>query len=80
MDIKERYIRGVLLVCASLSVIAVAAITYTIIAAGWPVFTEYGVFRFLFGAKWLPDADNIQLGILTMIAGTGAVTVCALVS
>lgn len=79
MDKHEKYIRGILLTCASLSVIAVAAITFTIIAAGWPVFTEYGVFKFLFGSDWLPNAESVKLGILPMIVGTGVVTLCALV-
>ena len=78
MNKNERLIRGILFLCASLSVIAVIAITYSIVSAGWPVFSEYGLFKFLFGSSWLPDREVPELGILTMIVGTGAVTLCAL--
>ncbi|QOR35750.1 phosphate ABC transporter permease subunit PstC [Clostridium sp. 'deep sea'] len=79
MNKKEKFIKIILLACASLSAIAVVAITVSIVAAGWRIFTEYGVVKFLFGTQWSPDSDIIKLGILKMIVGTGAVTICALI-
>ena len=59
---KPSWQRIVLLILASLSIIIVVLIfTYTIIN-GFPIITEYGLFKFLFGSSWKPTAD--EYGIL----------------
>lgn len=65
---KPSWQRIILLSLATLSVIIVVLIfTYTIIN-GFPVITQYGLFKFLFGTSWKPAAG--EYGILHGIVGT----------
>lgn len=74
---KPSWQRIVLLILASLSIIIVVLIfTYTIIN-GFPIITEYGLFKFLFGSSWKPTAE--EYGILHGIVGTLLVVIIAMV-
>ena len=53
------------IVCGLLAVIAVLFISIYMIASGGPAIAKIGVFKFLFGQIWNPEAG--QFGILPFI-------------
>ncbi len=77
MKTHEKIIEKLILACAVASTVSVALITIFIFKSGLPVMADYGVFEFVFGAKWSPT--NGYYGILPLIAGTLSVTFGALV-
>lgn len=75
----------IFLICALLSIVAVAAIVVFILISSMPAFTEIGFFNFLFGTKWNPGAYEPSegnagevFGILPMIVNSICVTLFAL--
>ncbi len=74
---KENIAKGVFTAFAAFSVIAVFAIIFYILYDSIPAFREIGVFNFLFGNIWNPDAD--QYGILPMILTTLVLTVLSVI-
>ena len=64
--------RGVFLVAALASVLAVALICLFLFAQGFPAIMEIGPLKFLFGTEWKPKQDIF--GILPMILGSVYVT------
>ncbi len=74
---KENLMRGVFLLCACASVIAVVLICVFIFSGSVPAFAEIGVFKFLFGKSWNPTAN--EFGILPMIVGSIYVTAGAII-
>jgi phosphate transport system permease protein len=77
MKIREKVIERLILLCAAVSVAAVALITIFIFSSGGPVLAKYGVLRFIFGNDWSPTSGSY--GILPLIVGTLGVTLGALV-
>ncbi len=77
MKSSEKVIEKLILICAAVSVAAVALITVFIFASGLPVLKSEGPISFIFGNVWSPT--NNSYGILPLIAGTMAVTIGALV-
>lgn len=83
---KERIGKALFLTEAILCVVAVLAIFIFLIVKSLPAFNKLGVFDFIFGDTWSPDRldryDDATLsgtyGIFTMIVGTLAATVGAL--
>jgi phosphate transport system permease protein len=78
----DRSSRGVLLVCATVSVAVLLAIAVFIFKESLPAFEEIGLLDFLLGTKWDPNPVgdmNPQYGILVMIVGTVLVTIGALI-
>ncbi len=63
---------GVFLLCACMSILAVAVICFFLFANGIPAMGKIGVFRFLAGERWKPGNDIY--GILPMILGSIYVT------
>lgn len=76
MKIREKAIEKLILLCAAVSVAAVALITIFIFSSGGPVLAKYGVLRFVFGDNWSPTSGSY--GILPLIVGTLGVTLGAL--
>lgn len=76
-QIAEKLIEGLLLLSAMASIVAIALIIVFVFAKGLPLIGKVGVFNFLFSTTW--DPTNGQFGIATMIAGSLAVTVGALI-
>lgn len=74
---SERLMKGVFLICACVSVGAVAAICIFIFASGVPAIAEIGFFNFIFGRVWRPRQGIF--GILPMIAASVYVTGGAIV-
>lgn len=79
LRLGEKTIEKVMLICAFASVAAVLLITYLIFAEGLPLFKNVGVWEFISGADWDPDAKIPQYGILPMISGSVYTTAIALV-
>ena len=77
--------KWVFLICALLSIIAVAAIVAFIFISALPAFSEIGVFNFIFGTNWNPGSYDPSegnasevFGILPMIVNSICVTLFAL--
>lgn len=82
---KENVGKGIFAAAAIICIIAVIAIFVFLIIKSVPAFVKLGIFDFIFGDKWTPDRLDTydgQLsgtyGIFTMIVGTAAATVGAL--
>jgi phosphate transport system permease protein len=73
----EKGIEKTLLAAAAVSVVTVALITIFVFSSGMPAVLRYGVSDFLFGKTWNPV--NGDYGILSLVAGTLAVTLTSLV-
>ncbi|MFZ2756884.1 MAG: phosphate ABC transporter permease subunit PstC, partial [Atopobiaceae bacterium] len=73
--LKERALRDLFLVCASVAVVVVAMIFVFTIGKSLPVFTDIGLANF-FGLVWAPTEKSY--GITALLAGSGLVTVGAL--
>ncbi len=83
---KERIGKGAFKAAAILCIIAVAAIFIFLTVKSFPALRKIGIFDFVLGDEWLPDrmdtfAEGLagSYGIFTMIVGTLAATVGALV-
>jgi len=65
---RESAMRAVFLLCACVSILAVALICWFLFSSGVPAMGKIGVGSFLFGEKWKPNAN--LYGILPMILGS----------
>jgi phosphate transport system permease protein len=74
---KDRLARYIVFICASVSFIILLAIAIFVFKDGFPAFGEIGFFNFLFGTVWRPGQG--EYGILTMVAGSVAVTIGSLI-
>lgn len=74
---EELGIKSILLITALFSVFIIFVIMAFIFVEGWPAFTDYGFFKFLFGLKW--DPNNNVFGVFPMIVGSLCVTFFALI-
>lgn len=74
---KEKFMHGIFLFCACVSILAVLLICIFLFANGIPAMKEIGLFDFLMGRQWKPN-NNIY-GILPMILGSIYVTAGAIV-
>ncbi|MEF9971437.1 MAG: phosphate ABC transporter permease subunit PstC, partial [Oscillospiraceae bacterium] len=74
---KESIMKYVFLLCACISILAVALICVFLFANGIPAMQKIGFFDFLTGTKWKPSNDIY--GILPMIVGSLYVTAGAIV-
>ena len=63
-------------ICATSSILILAAIAIFIFFQGLPTFQEVSIFDFIFGSEWRPTYG--KYGILPMIVGSTAVTVGSL--
>ena len=73
---KEKFMHGVFLFCACVSILAVLLICVFLFANGIPAMKEIGLFDFLMGRQWKPN-NNIY-GILPLILGSIYVTAGAI--
>jgi phosphate transport system permease protein len=79
MKSSEKIVEACLLVCALSSVLAIALIILFIINTGLPALTGQGLFSFILGSQWYPQAEGGIYGILPFIVGTLEVTLLSLV-
>lgn len=75
--LSDRAAKTGIIICASSSFIILLAIIVFVVKEGLPAFIQVGVFNFIFGVDWSPS--NGQYGILTMIAGSIAVTIGSMI-
>lgn len=64
-EIWEKIIEKIFFISACMAIVSVATITFFIFAKGGPAIIEIGMFDFIFGKDWYPEAEI--LGILPMI-------------
>lgn len=75
--VLERTMHVLFLLCACVSILAVALICVYLFASGVPAMAEIGLTDFLFGTKWKPSSGSF--GIFPMIIGSILVTGIAVV-
>lgn len=76
--LMERGAQGVFLLCASISVLAVALISGFILYRGMPAMFTIGIPQFLFGSEWQPTAGIF--GIAPMIVASLLVSLLSVVT
>lgn len=67
---KERIIEGLLLLCASVSVLTTVGILYVLISESAPFFAKVPITTFLTDTEWTPLFDDKHFGILPLLSGT----------
>lgn len=75
----EGFMKGIFILCALMSIIAIILICIFIFAGGIPFIAEYGLKNFLLGTQWKPSNTPPSYGILPMILGSLYVTGGAIV-
>jgi phosphate transport system permease protein len=73
--LKEDGIRGVLFICALLSVITTAAIILVLAKESFVFFGHIPILSFLFGTRWAPLLEPRSFGVLPLVCGTFLVVV-----
>lgn len=71
---REKLMKGVFMISALFSILALATITIFLFANGLPFIAKTGIGEFLFGKEWAPIADEPAFGILNMIVASLYVT------
>ena len=77
VQLKEKAMEIVFLLCACVSILSVALICIFLFANGIPAMNKIGLFDFLMGQKWKPGNDIY--GIFPMILGSIYVTAGAII-
>lgn len=67
LNILEKMVNSIFLICACVSILCVFAIAIFIISNGVPAISKIGIKEFLLGQKWLPES---YYGILPMIVAS----------
>ena len=75
--LKEPFFKGLFIVAACVSILAVVLICFFLFYNGIPAMSEIGVFDFLLGETWKPSSDIY--GIFPMILGSIYVTIGAII-
>jgi len=75
----EGFMKGVFMLCATTSILAIILICYFIFSGGVPFILEYGLKEFLLGTSWRPSNTPPAFGILPMIFGSLVMTLVAVV-
>src|SRR5687768_3543790 len=70
MNVKEKIIEGLLLLCAAVSILTTAGILWVLISESAVFFAKVSVADFLFDTQWTPLFDDKHFGILPLISGT----------
>lgn len=66
----EKLIKGILAMCALLSVVTTTAIVISLMIPTIEFFGKIGVGEFLFGTNWAPTFQPASFGVLPIVAGT----------
>ncbi|RVT82990.1 phosphate ABC transporter permease subunit PstC [Inhella crocodyli] len=67
---RERAIEGLLLLCASVSVLTTLGIVYILIRESVSFFAQVPIKDFLFDTQWTPLFDDAHFGIMVLMSGT----------
>jgi len=77
----DQIVRGILFLCAFVSVVTTAAIIWILVREAWTFFREVSPLAFLFGTRWAPLLEPRSFGVLPLVCGTALVVAgAALVS
>lgn len=76
---KESIMKGVFLLAAVTSILAVALICLFLFANGVPAMAKIGLFDFILGERWTPSNVPPQFGIWPMILGSIYITTGAII-
>ena len=57
---KEKFMQGVFMFSACVSILAVALICIFLFANGIPAMQEIGIFKFLGGTRWRPETTYTE--------------------
>ncbi len=71
---KERIIRLIFLLAASISILILSLIVVFLFMEGLPIFREVSIRGFLFGREWYPTSDPPDFGIFPLLTASFAVT------
>jgi len=72
---KEKAIRAIFFVSASISILVLSLIVVFLFMEGLPIFRDVSVSGFLFGHDWYPTSDPPDFGIFPLLMASVAVTV-----
>ena len=75
----ERIVKGLLFLCAAVSVATTAGIVIALAGPTIEFFGEVSLTDFLFGTDWRPLFSPADFGVLPLVSATIVVTACALV-
>ncbi len=78
-DLKEKTASVLFFLCALVSILAVGLICTFLFINGIPAFFKIGLFKFIFGTKWLPADIPPAFGIFPMIVGSLYITAGAII-
>jgi phosphate transport system permease protein len=73
----EDVIKGVLALCALVSVATTLGIIVALVEPSIEFFREISIWDYLTGTRWAPLFADADFGVLPLIAGTAAVLMCA---
>jgi phosphate transport system permease protein len=76
----EKIIKGILALCAALSVATTMAIVVSLIGPALQFFGTVAPFDFLFGTRWSPGFRPQSFGVLPLVAGTASVVLWGLLA
>jgi phosphate transport system permease protein len=74
----ERVVKGLLFLCAAVSVATTAGIVVALAGPTIEFFGEVPIGDFLFGSDWRPLFSPADFGVLPLVSATIVVTACAL--
>lgn len=77
MKVRDSLMKYVFLLCACISILAVATICLFIFTSGVPAIGEIGITDFIFGTHWKPSSN--EFGIFPMIVASIYVTAGAII-
>ena len=77
--VLEIVMQMLFLLCACISILAVALICWFMFKNGLPAISKIGIGQFMFGENWKPMDSNAQYGILSMIIGSLYITAGAII-
>lgn len=75
---KEHSVHIVLALVASISILTIFAIIWTLLSESWSFFSHVSLTHFLTHDEWIPLFEPPQYGILPLIAGTLTTTLVAI--
>ncbi|MPZ62600.1 MAG: phosphate ABC transporter permease subunit PstC [Propionibacteriales bacterium] len=75
----EKVIRGLLILCAALSIATTTGIMISLVGPSIGFFREVSAIDFLFGTEWSPVIQPPSFGVLPLVVGTLSVTLWGLI-
>lgn len=78
-DFKEKSMKSLFLIGGIGTILILLLICLFLFAESFKFFKTYGFFEFLAGMEWKPGANPEKFGLLPLLAGTGIVTVGAII-